>query len=215
MTKSRIGILGGSFNPPHLGHLEMAEMAKNQLNLRQVWLMISPQNPLKSEQDMAPLKHRFAMCEKLAAGKPWLKVTDIETRLGTRYTADTLEELKKEMPEIKFFWLMGDDNLASFHKWHNWQKIAELAPIVVFNRGGGKKALESPVAKALKEHKVPPGSPEETPPNWRILDNDLMPVSATELREHKTEKSAFLTPDVAAYIKDKNLYNHFNASTHK
>ena len=208
MTKRRIGILGGSFNPPHLGHLEMAEMAKNRLNLDQVWLMVSPQNPLKSDSDMAPLNHRLTMCEKLAENKPWLKVTDIETRLNTCYTADTLEELKKEMPEVRFFWLMGDDNLQSLHRWHNWEKIAEMAPLVVFNRGGGEKALESVAAKALKAHKVPADSPEETPPNWRVLDNPLVPVSATDIRENKTDKGDFLPPDIVAYIKEKNLYKN-------
>lgn len=206
MTQRRIGILGGSFNPPHLGHLEMARLAKEQLNLTQVWLMVSPQNPLKSDADMAPLADRMTMCEKLAAEHPWLQVTDIERRLGTRYTADTLEKLINKQPTNTFFWLMGDDNLKTFHKWDNWQKIAAMVPLVVFRRTEDDSARQSPAAKSLAAYEVPPESPEETPPNWRVLTNTLMPVSATELRQAPETKSDFLPPEISAYIQEKNLY---------
>ena len=214
MAQRRIGILGGSFNPPHRGHLKMAETAHSRLKLDQVWLMVSPQNPLKLETDMAPLADRMAMCTLLAADKPWLTATDIESRLNTQFTADTLKQLTRQYPNDIFFWLMGDDNLKTFHKWHNWQDIAALAPLVVFRRSGDDAALISPAAEALKDHQVAPDSPTdsstETPPSWRLMDNDPIPASATDARENVREKPAntahILTPDVADYIKQNGLY---------
>ena len=206
MTQRRIGILGGSFNPPHLGHLDMAETAKNQLNLSEVWLMVSPQNPLKSDAHMAPIADRMAMCEKMTKDKPWLIATDIEQKLGTQFTADTLKKLTSEYPNTTFFWLMGDDNLEHFHKWQNWQEIAQMVPLVVFRRNGHNKALESPAACALKDFQVQANSPNETPPNWRLLDNAIMDISATYVRENMEAHKNILAPDVHAYIQKKHLY---------
>lgn len=206
MTVSRIGILGGSFNPPHLGHLEMAEIAKKHLHLTEVWLMVSPQNPLKSDKNMAPFTDRLAMCEKLAARHDWLKSTDIEQQLGTQFTADTLKKLTAKMPDVQFFWLMGDDNLATFHKWQNWEDIAQLVPIAVFKRNDDDSALQSPAAIELKDYLVPADNPESTPPNWRILGNEPLAISATEIRDNLTKAEQLLPAGVAAYIKEHSLY---------
>ena len=218
MAQRRIGILGGSFNPPHRGHLNMTELAHNRLNLDQVWLMVSPQNPLKSESDMAPLADRMAMCEKLAGGAPWLCVTDIENRLKTQFTADTLKELTRQHPDDTFFWLMGDDNLKTFHQWHRWQEIAALVPLVVFRRCGDDTPLSSPAAEALKAYQVAPESVQETPPNWRLMENQPHTMSATDVRENMRKNprdnlgsaAHILTPDVADYIKQNNLYAQQN-----
>jgi nicotinate-nucleotide adenylyltransferase len=135
----RIGLLGGSFNPPHEGHLHISEMALKRLGLDYVWWLVSPQNPLKSTRDTAPLDKRIALATRLVDERRVI-VTDAERVLGTRYTVDTLEALVKRFPEVRFVWLMGSDNLASFHLWKDWPRIVELMPVAVVMRPGSMLA---------------------------------------------------------------------------
>ncbi len=133
-TKNRtIGLLGGSFNPAHEGHLHISLHALHKLGLDAVWWLVSPANPLKEKSTLAPYAQRLASAKKQAA-HPAIVVTDIETKLHTRYTIDTLRELKRRHPGARFVWLMGADNLAQFHRWKKWQKLLSLAPVVVFDR---------------------------------------------------------------------------------
>jgi nicotinate-nucleotide adenylyltransferase len=132
----RIGLLGGSFNPAHEGHLYVSEIALKQLPLDYVWWLVAPQNPLKPEEGMAPAEHRLAAARTMVAGHPRLIVSDLEKTLGTRYTIDTLKALHRRFPEVRFVWLMGSDNLAQFHRWRRWMDIAALLPVAVIVRPG-------------------------------------------------------------------------------
>src|SRR5262245_19769275 len=129
----RIGLLGGSFNPAHEGHRDISLAALAYLDLDEVWWVVSPQNPLKSEKGMASFAERMAGAQAMAH-HPRIKVTDIEKWLGTRYTADTMRTLVTRFPSYRFVWLMGADNLAQIASWRDWTRIFHLVPIAVFDR---------------------------------------------------------------------------------
>lgn len=129
-----IGLLGGSFNPAHAGHLHISCEAKKRLGLTKIWWMVSPQNPLKPTADMAPFRERFRSAREITARAPFIQVTDIERRLHTRYTIDTLRKLKRRFSRVQFVWIMGADNLATIHRWQEWEKIFALVPILVLDR---------------------------------------------------------------------------------
>ena len=128
-----IGLFGGSFNPAHSGHLDLSLAALRHLGLDYVWWLVSPQNPLKPVNGMAPFAERFAGARAIAR-HPRLIVTDIETSLGTVYTAQTLRRLAARFPRLRFVWLMGADNLATIHRWRDWQDIFERVGVAVFDR---------------------------------------------------------------------------------
>jgi nicotinate-nucleotide adenylyltransferase len=135
----RIGLLGGSFNPPHEGHVHISDAALKRLGLDYVWWLVSPQNPLKSARETAPLDKRIALAKRLVHERR-VVITDVERVLGTRYTVDTLKALKRRFPEIDFVWLMGSDNLSSFHRWKDWPEIVALMPVAVVMRPGSMLA---------------------------------------------------------------------------
>jgi nicotinate-nucleotide adenylyltransferase len=141
----RIGLLGGSFNPAHGGHLYVSEIARKALKLDYVWWLVSPGNPLKSEP--APLELRMTQARN-AAQVPRIRVTDIERRLGTRYTVDTVVALQRRFPGVHFIWLMGSDNLEQFARWRRWRDIAGHIPIAVVRRPGSVLAsLHAPLMR--------------------------------------------------------------------
>ena len=144
----RIGLLGGSFNPAHEGHLYVSEIALRRLPVDYVWWLVAPQNPLKPGSDMAPLKDRLAAARVLAGRHPRLIVTDLERTLGTRYMIDTLKALTRRFPQVRFVWLMGSDNLEQFHRWRRWVEIAALIPVAVVIRPGS--VLAQLHAKAMQ-----------------------------------------------------------------
>lgn len=135
----RVGLLGGSFNPAHGGHVHLSELALTRLGLDYVWWLVSPQNPLKAPRDTPPLAARFAQAQKFTS-HPRIVVTDIERMLGTHYTIDTIVSLQRRFPQLCFVWLMGSDNLASFDRWKNWPSIARRVPIAVVLRPGSTLA---------------------------------------------------------------------------
>ena len=140
----RIGLLGGSFNPAHGGHRRVSLFALAALGLDEVWWLVSPGNPLKSRQGMAPLVARVRSAIGQARRAP-IQVTAIEQELGTRYTVDTLRALRRRYPKAEFVWLMGSDNLAQFHRWKDWRGIAKMMPIAVIARPGYEgQAVASP-----------------------------------------------------------------------
>ncbi len=133
-TKNRtIGLLGGSFNPAHDGHLHLSLEALKRLKLDAVWWLVSPGNPLKDSSDMMPYAKRFEAAKAMVA-HPSIVVSDIETQMGTRYSVDTITELQSRFPGTQFIWLMGADNLSSLHRWHRWRHFCNLIPIAVFDR---------------------------------------------------------------------------------
>ena len=137
----KIGLLGGSFNPAHAGHLYVSEVARKRLGLDYVWWLVSPQNPLKPVAGMAPFAKRLAAARKLAGRHPRLIVTALEQALGTRYTIDTIAVLQRRFPHVEFVWLMGSDNLEQFHRWRRWPEIAARLPLAVVLRPGSVWAL--------------------------------------------------------------------------
>jgi nicotinate-nucleotide adenylyltransferase len=181
----RIGLFGGSFDPPHAGHRAVSLEALNRLGLDQVWWLVSPQNPLKPHAP-ADLGRRIAVARTLA-NHPRIKVTGIEAALGTTYTADTLRKLKARLPGVRLVWMMGADNLASFHRWRDWQGIAADIPIAVFNRPGqALRALSSPAARTLARARIRERDARRIggipPPAWVFLSSPHVPLSSTELR---------------------------------
>ncbi len=131
----RVGLLGGSFNPAHRAHRRISLAARDALGLDEIWWLVSPGNPLKPVSGMAPLAARLASAVRMGRRAP-IRVTAIERLLGTRYTVDTLAELVRRYPRHRFIWLMGEDNLAQFHRWRDWRRIARTLPIAVAARPG-------------------------------------------------------------------------------
>ena len=165
-----IGIMGGSFDPPHSGHAHVIEAARRAAGLDRVWVLVSPGNPLKKTQT--------ALVDRLAAARH---------RLGTRYTIHTLRRLKKLAPHARFVWIMGADNLRDFHRWKNWREIAALVPIIVIARpGANPKAGLSRFARQFAAHRLPQSAARtlstHTAPAWVYISAPLDPVSSTELR---------------------------------
>ncbi len=182
----RIGLLGGSFNPAHDGHRHVSLLALRALGLDEVWWLVSPQNPLKPEKGMAPLKARLAAAERIAR-HPRIRVTDLETQFETRYTIDTLQALLRNFPRCRFVWLMGADNLAQISRWRDWQAIFETVPIAVFNRPSYAFSASTGLAsryygRACLPDRLATKLAEMKPPAWVFLKTALNPLSATRLR---------------------------------
>ncbi len=183
----KVGLLGGSFNPAHSGHRHISLQAMKALGLDEVWWLVSPQNPLKIGQGMLGLKERVRLARQVA-DHPQIRVTDIESRLGMRYTADTLGVLTQKFPRLQFVWLMGADNLVQIPQWDRWTSIFETLPIAVLDRKPytyralfGKAAARYGFAKCPthRAHTLV-GS---HPPRWVFLSCRRHPASATEIRE--------------------------------
>ena len=183
-----VGLFGGSFNPPHQGHALVAETALRRLGLDQLWWMVTPGNPLKSRRELAPLAERIRLSEELAPS-PRVKVTAFEKRLGQSYTAKTLERVQMLNRGVNFVWIMGADNLATFHKWQNWQKIACTFPIAVIDRPGSTLAyLSSRMAKTFDYARVDEEDAmslsARAAPAWTFIHGRRSPLSSTALRRN-------------------------------
>ena len=171
----RIGLLGGSFDPAHDGHLYVSDVAKKALKLDQVWWLVTPGNPLKPTPGSIELRTERA---RLVARAPYITVTDLEARLGTRYTIDTVRALQARFPSVTFIWLMGSDNLEQFSRWRRWRQIASHIAIAVVRRPGSVLApLNAPLARLLgiSRHLGPP-------PSLVVLDGRRNRQSSTALR---------------------------------
>ena len=183
----RIGLLGGSFNPAHGGHLHISRLGLRHLGLDEVWWLVSPQNPLKPTAGMAPFQERLEQAREIAAADRRIRVSDIEARLGTTYTADTLARLRRRFPGARFVWLMGGDNLAQIPYWRRWQDIFRTIPIAVFDRPGtAARALAGKAACRFAGSRVPACAArrlaEMPPPAWTFLHTRLDARSATRIR---------------------------------
>jgi len=183
----RVGLFGGSFNPPHSGHLHVAETARIRLGLDRVVWLVSPQNPLKSARDTAPLEQRMAWTRALAAG-PDMIVSDLESRAGLWWTVDTLRLLKSRHPQVKFVWIMGSDNLMGFHHWKGWTDIARLMPMAVVARPGSILGSRfAPTSTFFADRRVPasraPVLATMEAPAWVYLTAPLNPQSSTAIRK--------------------------------
>jgi nicotinate-nucleotide adenylyltransferase len=182
----RIGLLGGSFNPPHEGHALITRLALRRLSLDRVWWLVTPGNPLKSLTGLAALNARIDAARRLDVG-PHVVVTDIEAQIGSRFTYDTLLWLKRRAPGIHFVWIMGADNLRQLHMWRRWRAIAGLVPIVVVDRPGSTlKAASSPAGAALARWRIPERDASRfatmKPPALLFLHGPRSSLSSTALR---------------------------------
>ena len=183
-----IGLLGGSFNPPHVAHRMISEAALKRAGLDKVWWIVSPGNPLKRRSDTAPLAERMVLCRDVAKN-PHIVVTDFEKGLQTPYTASTLAFLKTRSPLVRFVWIMGADNLATFDRWQRWREIFTLVPVIVVDRPGWRlKALASKAARAFATSRVPEADARSLAlrpaPAWTFLTGPLSHVSSTALRNN-------------------------------
>jgi nicotinate-nucleotide adenylyltransferase len=171
----RIGLLGGSFDPAHEGHLHVSEVARRALKLDQVWWLVSPGNPLKPEPD--PFEQRLARA-RLVARAPFIHVTGIERQLGTRYTIDTVRALQTRFSRVDFVWLMGSDNLVQFSRWRRWRELAAAIPIAVVRRPG---SVLAPLSAALAR-RIGVARTLGSPPSLVMLDGRRNEQSSTLLR---------------------------------
>lgn len=181
-----VGLLGGSFNPAHRGHRRISLDAIAALGLDEVWWLVSPGNPLKPDEGMAPLAARLASARAMARHAP-IQPTAIEQRLGTRYTVDTIDRLRRRYPERRFIWLMGADNLIQFPLWREWRRIARTVPIAVLARPGYNSSIRAVRAMGwLGRFVHPPGLSRDwmrwRPPALVLLRFRPDPTSATRLR---------------------------------
>ena len=185
----RIGLYGGSFNPPHAGHLHVGLLALKRLRLDRIWWLVTPGNPLKELGGLPPLAERMAAAQALAR-HPRLAVTGFEAAIGARYTLDSLEYLAGHAPGVRFVWIMGADNLAQFDRWRGWRRIAQLMPFAVIDRPGWTlRAAQSRAALALARFRIDetdaPVLAERAPPAWVFLHGPRSALSSTVLRQQR------------------------------
>lgn len=188
----RVGLFGGSFNPPHEGHVHVCEQAVRRLKLDQIWWLVTPGNPLKDTGALKPLADRIAACEMLTPD-PRMKVTACEMAWPTRYTADTLRQITHRNPAVDFVWVMGADNLGQFHRWDRWRDIANTMPFAVVDRPGSTMALHSAMAaQALCRYRVDENDAARLPtmaaPAWTFLHGPRNSLSSTQLRNTERAK---------------------------
>ena len=185
----RIGLLGGSFNPAHVGHRRISLAAMDALGLDEVWWLVSPGNPLKEgAKDMASFSDRFASA-KVVARRARIRVSDFERHAGTRYTVDTIRALQRHHPQNRFIWLMGSDTVAQFHQWKHWRKLAESLPIAVIHRPGYDRQAHAARAMGWLRRFVRPSGQARNWTDWSAPAIILLrlppdPTSATGLRAH-------------------------------
>ena len=180
-----IGLFGGSFDPPHAGHLHVSREALKRFGLDRVWWLVSPGNPLKANGPAA-LDRRMSAARALVT-HPRIVVTDIEARIGTRYTAETLERLIALYPGVRFVWLMGADNLVQFHRWQRWDRILNTVPVGVLARPGQRISARTARAAAIFAGARLPAAgarllPRSAPPAWCFLNLPMVDLSSTAIR---------------------------------
>jgi nicotinate-nucleotide adenylyltransferase len=188
----RIGLFGGTFDPPHGAHLGASLLAMKRLKLDRMWWLVTPGNPLKDTRGLAPLNLRIASARALAH-HPRIDITSFEAVINTRYTYDTLKFLLRRCPGVRFVWVMGADNLRSFYRWQKWREIASLIPIAVVDRmGSSLYATSGRAGQALIRFRVPEQAaaslPDHNPPAWVYLHGLKSPLSSTALRALRTAK---------------------------
>ena len=185
----KIGLLGGSFDPPHKGHLFISLEAKKLLKLDEVWWIVTPQNPLKILKP-ATYQERVSNCKNITRNYP-INIKEIEKKIGSNYSYKTINYLLHHYKNIKFFWLMGADNLVNFHEWEKWQSIFHIISIVIFRRHGyNTNALKSVAAKKFIHHKYIAQDIEHVSkkiPAWTLIQNKEIKISSTEIRNQRNK----------------------------
>ena len=182
----RIGLLGGSFNPPHVAHRAISLFAIKRLKLDRVWWLVTPGNPLKDHGALHGLDERTEAARRMA-DDPRIDVSCLESVIGRRYTVDTITYLRRRASGLRFVWIMGADNLAQFHRWQNWRRIASEVPIAVVDRPPQSfRALAAPAAQALARYRLPENQAgrlaDQHAPAWVFLTGMKLTLSSTGLR---------------------------------
>lgn len=192
----RIGLYFGSFNPIHIGHAHIAQQAQIQQHLDLVWLVVSPQNPFKQNDTLAPEHHRLAMAQLAFATSDTVRVSDIEFSLPRpSYSIVTLREFIRQQPIATYFLIVGEDNLNSFHDWKDFDQLLELADLLVYPRSNEAVTIPDTLSRFA--------------PRIHVLHGALLPVSATHIRDtirHSLPINGLVTPEVKEYIENNNLY---------
>ena len=187
-----IGLLGGSFNPPHQGHLAISLLAMKRARLDRLWWLVSPGNPLKDHSELESLERRIKLCSGIA-NHPRIDITAFEANHKLGYTHDTLALLRRLRPRINFVWIMGADNLAGFHHWQNWRRIAAMMPFIVVDRPGSTLSCRSaPAAIALARYRIDEDDAamisRMRPPAWTFLHGPRSLISSTAIRSARSNK---------------------------
>lgn len=188
-TGRTVGLLGGSFNPAHIGHRHISLYAMKMLGLDAVWCMITPQSPMKQAHVTAPIEERLRRARHISH-HPRIVVTDIEKDFGTRYTVDTLRKMRAHYPDTKFVWIMGSDNLQHMHEWNDLQGIFSLMPVCVLARPPADDNVRAaPVINRFRPVMIPPEKaatlPSAPTPAWTFLHIPLCDMSSTRIRENR------------------------------
>ena len=183
-----IGLLGGSFDPPHKGHLYISLEAKKILKLDEIWWLITPQNPLKINQP-ASYSERVKNCKIMTKNQP-IKIKEIEKKINSKFSYQTIKYLNNHYKNMNFYWLMGADNLINFHKWQNANRIFNEIPIVVFRRYGyNQQALKSYISNLYKNFRLKNKNIHidnfNQLPAWTIIQNKEIRISSTEIRKQR------------------------------
>ena len=184
----RIGLLGGSFDPPHKGHIYISIESKKLLQINEIWWLVTPQNPLKISEP-ATYQERIKNCKEISKDKPIL-IKEIEKKINSKYTYQTLDYLLNHYTNIKFFWIMGADNLINFHKWQKWRQIFQEISIVVFKRHGyNNQALKSIACRTFTNYRINSLQINKNHfnklPSWTWIDNREIKISSTEIRQQR------------------------------
>ena len=195
-TKLKIGLVGGSFNPAHAGHVHMSRTAYHKLGLDQIWWLVSPQNPLKRSANMANLPDRLAAARNITAATPFIHVIAPEVRLPSNYTYETLKYFNKTMPLARLVWIMGADNLVQFRRWKRYQDIIDLLPIAVIDRPGySYRAISAGrhlftrryTVRQLRRRLV---KTRQDMLGWCFIAGQRHHASATDIRKHRKERQS-------------------------
>ena len=194
-SRLKIGLVGGSFNPAHGGHIHVALEARQQLGLDQIWWLVTPQNPLKSSFGMAPHEKRLADARKIATPYPFLRVIEPESGLPSNYTYNTLKYMLKTMPLSRLIWVMGADNLDHFARWHRYRDMIRLLPIAVVDRPSysfraiatGRQLLGRRTKVTKMRYAIMTGTVNL--PSWCFIAGQLNAASATEIRQRTQDRT--------------------------
>jgi nicotinate-nucleotide adenylyltransferase len=186
VPRMSIGLFGGTFNPPHEGHAHVAEVALTRLKLDRVWMMVTPGNPLKERNGLPDLGTRIRAARRLVHD-PRITVTGFEATLGSPFSWVTVKHLKQAYPHVQFVWIMGADNLAGFHRWQHWRRIADAVPIAVIDRPGSTLAAHSsPSAAMLMRYRLSEAETatlkSKSAPAWIFVHAPRNSLSSTALR---------------------------------